>query len=236
MNKIVAVTGAGRGLGCSLVKKHIETRDKIYAFDYAVTDELKALAAKYESLKYYKCDISKDQEVRDSTREMLASESRVDLIYNVAGIFSEAERVGVAETDLEACMRTYNINALGALRICKNLWPLIQKGSIVVNISSESGSVGAARRKSEYGYGMSKAAMNMFGKLLSNELWETGARVMNFHPGWLRTVMGGDAAFKSDRSVDPDVSAADITGIICNIDKIPRDQMYMDHKGVIIPW
>jgi hypothetical protein len=48
--------------------------------------------------------------------------------------------------------------------------------------------------------------------------------------------MGGEAAFKSNRSVSPDESAADIVNIVLNIDNIPRDQMYMTHTGELLPW
>jgi NAD(P)-dependent dehydrogenase (short-subunit alcohol dehydrogenase family) len=83
---------------------------------------------------------------------------------------------------------------------------------------------------------MSKAAVNMLGNLLSNELWEKEARVLMFHPGWLRTAMGGDRAKSSPFSVEPEESASDIIKCTENIDKIPRDQMYMTHRGDILPW
>jgi NAD(P)-dependent dehydrogenase (short-subunit alcohol dehydrogenase family) len=236
MNKVIVVTGAGRGLGHSVVKRHLELQDTIYAFDYQITDALKALAESHKTLKIYRCDISSDKDVVESTKGILQAEKRVDIIYNVAGIFKFEGRVGLAETDMDLCLLMYNINALGAMRICKSLWPLLQKGSLVMNVSSESGSIGAARRTQEYGYGMSKAAMNMGAKLLSNELWTKEARVMNIHPGWLRTEMGGPDAFKSDRSVSPDESAENIVNIALHIDKIPRDQMFMQHTGEILPW
>ena len=81
---------------------------------------------------------------------------------------------------------------------------MIQKGSLVVNISSEAGSIGASRRRQEYCYCMSKAAMNMGAKILSNELWKRSARVISIHPGWLRTAMGGPDAFANKYSVSPD--------------------------------
>ncbi|MDR1903671.1 MAG: SDR family NAD(P)-dependent oxidoreductase [Treponema sp.] len=236
MNKVVVVTGAGRGLGFSVVKKHIALKDTIYAFDYQITDELKKLADEYPALKYYLCDISQDKDVSGATSEILTAEKHLDYLYNIAGIFIFEERVGLAETSLDKCMLMFNINALGAVRITKALWPLLGKGSVVVNVTSESGSVGAMRRVQEYGYSMSKSAENMFSKILSNELWEKEARVMCFHPGWLRTPMGGPAAFESDRSVSPDVSAGNIVNTILDIDKIPRDQMYMQHTGEILPW
>jgi NAD(P)-dependent dehydrogenase (short-subunit alcohol dehydrogenase family) len=236
MNKIIAVTGAGRGLGHSIVKKHLALKDTVYAYDYNITGELKELAEKNEMLHVHKCDISSDGEVAEATREILAGEKKVDIEYNVAGIFIFEERVGLAKTDMDRCLLMYNINALGAMRICKSLWPLFQKGILVVTVSSESGSIGAARRTQEYGYGMSKAAVNMGTKLLSNELWSLDGRILNIHPGWLKTEMGGPDAFKSDRSVSPDESAENIVNMALNIDKIPRDQMFMTHTGEIIPW
>lgn len=137
---------------------------------------------------------------------------------------------------MDRCLLMYNVNALGMMRICKTLWPLFRKGILVVTVSSESGSIGAARRSQEYGYGMSKAAVNMGAKLLSNELWNMGGRVLIIHPGWLRTEMGGPDAFKSDKSVSPDESAENIVNLAINIDKIPRDQMFMTHTGEILSW
>ena len=236
MSRIIAITGAGRGLGYSFAKRHLELVDVVYAFYNQTPGALEALARKYKTLKSYKCNIASDAEVSAAAGELLAAEKRVDIIYNAAGVFWFEGRVSLAETDMDLCMQMFNINALGALRIGKALFPLLQKGSVVVNISSEAGSIGAARRKEEYGYTMSKAAMNMGTKILSNELWEKGARVMSFHPGWMKTDMGGPDAFKSDRAFSPDVSAENIINIILNIDTIPRDQMYMTHTVEILPW
>jgi NAD(P)-dependent dehydrogenase (short-subunit alcohol dehydrogenase family) len=83
---------------------------------------------------------------------------------------------------------------------------------------------------------MSKAAVNMLGKLLSNELWEKEARVLMFHPGWLRTQMGGDRAKQSGASIEPGESADNIVNIALDIDKWPRDQLYMTHQGELLPW
>jgi NAD(P)-dependent dehydrogenase (short-subunit alcohol dehydrogenase family) len=236
MSRIIAVTGAGRGLGHSIVTRHLELGDTVYAFYNRTPGALEALAQKYKTLKRYKCDIASDAEVAAATAELLAAEKQVDIVYNVAGIFKFEGRVGLAETDMALCMQMFNVNALGSLRFSKALFLLLQKGSVVVNISSEAGSIGASRRKEEYGYTMSKAAMNMGTKILSNELRETGIRVMSLHPGWLKTDMGGPDAFKSDHAVLPEVSAENIINIILNIDAIPRDQLYMTHTGEILPW
>lgn len=236
MNKIILTTGAGQGLGLCITKQHLQSGDVVYALDRQLTDELKALQAQYTTLHIMHCDLASDESVKSALCEITKAQTYINIIYNVAGIFMFDQRGGITDTDMEKCMIMYNVNALGCMRLCKEAWPLINSDTVVMIISSESGSLGAARRTGEYGYGMSKAALNMGAKLLSNELWHIGARVMCIHPGWMRTSMGGDGAMKSDKSVSPEQSAKDIIQIALDIDSIPRDQMYMTHEGIILPW
>jgi len=235
MEKIVVVTGAGRGLGYSISVKHVGRGDVVYALARHMTDELAGLAGLSKNLKVSICDISSSQSVANAVKEILTEGKQIDILYNVAGVHN-FDKTGLAGTDLDACMQMYNVNAVGAMRVCKALLPLIQKGSLVVNVSSEAGSIGACRRKQEYSYCMSKAALNMGTKILSNELWDRSARVIAIHPGWVRTSMGGSESFKSKYSVSPEESADGIIDIALNIGGIPQDQMYMRQNGEIMPW
>jgi NAD(P)-dependent dehydrogenase (short-subunit alcohol dehydrogenase family) len=236
MGRTILVTGAGRGLGCSITKKHLGLGDRVYALYRTMTDELKSLTNTSEGLRMYQCDVASTESVAEAVKELLAGEKKLDIIYNNAGVYRFEDKTGLAQIDIDAGLEIININALGALRICKAVWPLIQKGSLVVNISSEAGSIGASRRRQEYCYCMSKAAMNMGAKILSNELWKRSARVISIHPGWLRTAMGGPDAFASKYSVSPDESAANIVDIAVNIDELPADQLFISHTGEILPW
>lgn len=75
---------------------------------------------------------------------------------------------------------------------------LLQRGSKVVLVSSESGSI-ALRHASEgggnYAHHASKAALNMAGKLLSLDLAEKGVAVSIVHPGFMRTDMTRGVGF-----------------------------------------
>jgi len=72
-------------------------------------------------------------------------------------------------------------------------FPLLEKGTqpVVVNISSNSGSIAQKRAGGDtgYGYSASKAALNMMTKMLSHELRNSGIIVVALHPGWVRTTM-----------------------------------------------
>lgn len=236
MNKQILVTGAGRGLGHSIAKKHLKLGDLVYALEYEPTPELEALADAEPRLSIYLSDIGDTQSVRGACRDLLATGRPIDILYNVAGIYSFDEKTGLEGIDLDAGLKMFNVNALGALRVCQAVWPLLQQGSCVVSISSEAGSIGACRRAEEYTYCMSKTALNMGTRLMANELWGRGVRFMNLHPGWLRTRMGGEGAAKASFSVSPDESAHDIVSIALDIDNIPAHQMFMVHTGELLPW
>lgn len=236
MGRAIVVTGAGRGVGYSIAQKHAGIGDDVYALARSMTDELGGLAGASKNIKVCICDISSTKSVENAAKEILSESRQIDILYNVAGVYNSADKKGLENFDLDACMETYNINAVGTMRVCKALLPLIQKGSLVVNVSSEAGSIGACRRKDEYSYCMSKAALNMGTKILSNALWDRSARVIAIHPGWVRTRMGGPESFKSKYSVSPEESADGIIDIALNIGSIPQDQMFMRHNGEIMPW
>lgn len=75
---------------------------------------------------------------------------------------------------------------------------LLGKGSKVLLVSSESGSI-TLRHESEgggnYAHHASKAALNMTGKLLSLDLKDAGVVVSIVHPGFMRTEMTKGVGF-----------------------------------------
>ena len=57
-----------------------------------------------------------------------------------------------------------DVGAVGPLRVIKAFLPLLEKSegtALIVNISSEAGSIGACYRTDMFDYSMTKAALNM---------------------------------------------------------------------------
>lgn len=89
---------------------------------------------------------------------------------------------------------------------------LLQAGTKVVLVSSESGSIGLRHEKEgggNYAHHASKAALNMVGKLLSLDLREKEVIVSIVHPGFMRTEMTKGVGFDKywddggGKSLDP---------------------------------
>jgi NAD(P)-dependent dehydrogenase (short-subunit alcohol dehydrogenase family) len=236
MDQSVIITGAGRGLGFSLVKQHIERGDRVYGYELDIPDTLTEYAEKHEKLHIYQCDVAKTESVVNATAEMLACEEKIDFLYNNAGIFRFEDRCSLLDTDIDASVIMIQVNAVGLLRMCKAVLPKLGKGSMVVNITSESGSIGDNYREVEYMYGMSKAAANMASMIFQKEVEKYGTRVICFHPGWLRSPMSGQYAVDSPYSVSTDESAANIVGYAVHPERIPEGVYFMEHTGKPLPW
>jgi NAD(P)-dependent dehydrogenase (short-subunit alcohol dehydrogenase family) len=236
MNQSVIITGAGSGLGLALVKEHLERGDRVYALEIAFTDELLGLVDVQEKLQLFKCDVASTASVEAAMAEVLAQEKKIDYLYNNAGIFLKDSHCGLAETDIDTDIAMLDVNAAGMLRVCKAALPKLAEGSLIVNITSEAGSISDCYREGEYLYAMSKAAANMASMTLRNELKGRGVRVICFHPGWLRSRMGGERAAASPYSISPEESAADIVGYTTKPETIPEGVYFMEHTGKPLPW
>lgn len=231
--KTVLIAGASRGLGFCFVRKYLEDGWRVLA---GVREEasLNALKKEYpDSLYPLILDVADTASVQNAAKEAAYITDGIDLVINNAGIHAPSSFEELERTDLDDCLPVYNVNAVGPLRVAKAFLPLMKKSGegMIVNISSESGSIGDARRKKEFDYCMSKAALNMATKLLDNYLSEEGIRVIAVHPGWMRTDMGGQNA-----DLDPYETAACLTELFAGFDRTDRELIFMDNGGRWLPW
>jgi NAD(P)-dependent dehydrogenase (short-subunit alcohol dehydrogenase family) len=132
-------------------------------------------------------------------------------------------------------MKLIDTNTFGPLRVSKSVVPLLIKGNskILATISSEAASLADSWRKKEYGYCMSKTALNMQLTILQNQLKEYGIKVLAFHPGYVRSYILGE--FNQAATIDAIESA---TGIMKQLLKSPaiEEHMYIDYQGNQMNW
>lgn len=190
MNKTVVVTGAGQGLGFSLVKEALKRKYNVLALELSNFTELNKLHN--DNLTVKKCDVTDYNDCVDAANALqLAS---VDLLVNNAGIWLDSDRLKLDDKDFdfEKFIPQYEVNSVGMLKVAKAFMPYVEASNLktVINISSEAGSIENAGRVCEYGYCMSKAAQNMASKILQNAYADKGIKVYSIHPGWMITPQG----------------------------------------------
>lgn len=225
----VLITGAGRGLGTAFTRVYLEEGNRVWALIRKdPSAELLRLKEEFgENLSFIKADVSSTEEVNRAGAEF---SEHLDLIVNNAAVQNEDSKKDLSDVDLDAALNEYNINAIGPLRVAKAFLPHMGEGGVIANISSEAGSIQTSWRKSEYGYCMSKAALNRGSVILGEYLKDRGIKVMCIHPGWLRTDMGGENAIH-----DVNENARILMEYIETY-KPYEDTPFFDFDGQIFPW
>lgn len=232
----ILITGADKGLGLALVSRFLYGGFQVHAGIYASSDNLQALLQDYgPRLDLVSLDVTDMASIRKAVLQVARLTPALDFLINNAAVYLPNKPVRpLGELDLTDghLEETLNVNAFGPLRVTQQFLPLLDRGArkLIINISSEAGSIDSCQRTSEYAYCMSKAALNMQSRILQNYLESRGFRVLAVHPGWMHTDMGGPEA-----DIHPDEAAEGIFGLSMKPWKA-GDPMYMDYQGKTFPW
>lgn len=104
-------------------------------------------------------------------------------------------------------MATFQLNTVAPIMMTKALVPLLKKASnhnsklpmsitkaSIINMSSILGSIDANVEGGLYGYRTTKSGLNAATKSMSIDLKGEDIMAISFHPGWVKTDMGGQKA------------------------------------------
>ncbi len=201
MPQTVLITGTGRpyALGFNLVRRYLEHGDRVLASIRRPSEALEALQKEYpDRLHILTMDIASTESVNTAAADAAAWTPAVDLIINNATTASADTMKELPDFDLDQIAPAVNVGAVGPLRVLKAFLPLLRKsktGALVVNISSEAGSIGKCYRTYYLDYGMEKAALNMATMTMHNYFKnEPDLNIICIHPGWIRTNPGNTEA------------------------------------------
>lgn len=185
------IVGATRGLGLELAKQYISANYTVYG-----TSRSSPPKHHHPSINW----IPNIDVAHETAGSHLASALKgypLDIVIITAGYFGTEE---FPNPSWDAEVKMYTTSAIGPVFLTTALHKadLLPKGSKLILVSSESGSI-TLRHQSEgggnYGHHASKAATNMVGKLLSLDLKEHGVAVGILHPGFMRTEMTKGVGF-----------------------------------------
>jgi NAD(P)-dependent dehydrogenase (short-subunit alcohol dehydrogenase family) len=232
MNYIVLITGASKGLGYSLTELYLSKGHLVIATYRKNLENLEKIKEN-KNLLLYKMDVSDEESVKTAYEYIGNKVKYIDILINNAAIYIEDKSKTIENIDIENVIQTLNVNSIGPLRVLKYFYPLVEKGfkKLIINISSEAGSISNCWRDREYGYCMSKSALNMLSAILQNYSKNKGIKVLSIHPGWMRTDMGGPNA-----DISPGESAEGIFNLSLKEWDVNDKNIYMDYKGNIMTW
>jgi len=194
MAQNVMITGTGRSyaLGYNLVLRYLENGDTVIATVRKESKELEQLKEKYgDKLYIVMMDIGSTESVCAAKEAVEKQFEHIDLLINNAVTVSADCDKEFFDTNLDYIAHTVDVTAVGPLRVIKAFYPLLAKSeqiALVINISSEAGSITKCYRTNMIDYGIAKAALNMGTMNLVN-VFKNDDKINLFcvHPGWIRT-------------------------------------------------
>jgi NAD(P)-dependent dehydrogenase (short-subunit alcohol dehydrogenase family) len=184
--RVAIVTGAGRGLGY-----HISLALARYGADLVVCSrtlsELEKVGKEIERLHrkvlVRRMDVTKIPEIHAMVKESVKMFGRIDILVNNAGVNVPQWAVDVTEETWDKIMDT---NLKSAFFCAQSVGKVMiqQKKGKIINISSQSGSVGIPQRAA---YCSSKGGMNLLTKVLAIEWAQYNIHVNAIAPTFIET-------------------------------------------------
>lgn len=179
----VVITGASRGIGAELAARYRARGD-------TVTGTSRAGGGAHDLVPL---DVTRPGDFGALTAR--AGDAPVDLLICNAGLYPDKDQRLDTGYPAEMWAETFAANVTGVFLTVQTLLPALRRagGAKIAVISSQMASHTRAPGGS-YIYRASKAAALNLGRNLATDLRPEGIAVGIYHPGWVRTDMGGDEA------------------------------------------
>ena len=201
-NKVVVVTGAGRGIGRTIALDAHRSGAKL-AVGSRTTSEIETLAKEIESAGgecfFHSLDVTDVASINSFISAVIEHTGRIDVLVNNAGY---NQQKAIIDYDEELYDRIVDSNLKNVFfcsqTVAKHMIETGTKGSII-NISSQAGVNGAPGRGS---YSGAKAGVNNLTRTMASEWAEYGIRVNAVAPTVTRSPMAEQAMRENSAFAD----------------------------------
>jgi 2-keto-3-deoxy-L-fuconate dehydrogenase len=155
-NKTAIITGGGSGIGKAIATVFAQQGASVHILDMdeqGATNVVKEITTAGGKAQFYKCDVSKQAEVKQIV-DGIAAGGSIDILINNAGIAHIGTADSTAETDFD---RLVNVNVKGVYNCLHTVLPhMKQNGGSILNMASIASLVGIPDR---FAYSMTKGAV-----------------------------------------------------------------------------
>ena len=186
VTKVVAVTGASRGIGSGIVKElashgHVIgclSRKGIGPEDQEVAGRLMMLP----------CDMENEEQISNAINELVKETGRIDVLINNAALHLEGVTAQFSKEDFDKVLRT---NITGPFLACREAYPhmVANGGGLIINLGSFFDRLGPKRNLA---YNCSKTAIGALTRTLAVEWARHKIRVLNLAPGFVATDLNSE--------------------------------------------
>ncbi len=229
----VLVTGTNRGLGLEFARQYTKLGWDVIACTRK-PNAPKLLELDQSLLRICQLDVVDHHAVDALATEL--SEVAIDVLVNNAGTTGPKgapecmEYSGVDNTDYDIWREVFEVNLLGAFKVATAFQPHLSRAEcgVLLNMSSDLGSMEQNTMGNMYSYRSSKSALNMLTKGFSID-WKDIICV-SMAPGWCRTKLGGLGA-----EIEPADSVAEQIKAIAELSQ-EQSGSFIDRFGQSVAW
>jgi NAD(P)-dependent dehydrogenase (short-subunit alcohol dehydrogenase family) len=221
----ILVIGASRGIGLEFVRQYAADGARVVGTVRRSED-----AAKLRDLgaKPLRLDVLDEAAVADFGEQLHGE--KIDVAILNAGVYGPRTTAMAAPggLDFDAVMQT---NVRAPMQLIPQLVPgLAATGGKLALISSRMGSISLMSSNAGWLYRASKAAANSALRSASLELGPHGVVCIAFHPGWVRTEMGGAGA-----DIDASISVAGMRRVLAAANA-SQNGKFLNFNGEQLSW
>jgi len=188
-DKIVVVTGAGRGIGQAVAAAFAREGAKVAVLSRNERSCGQSAAAINEecpeAARSYAVDVSDHEAMQECGRQIIADLGSVNILVNNAGITRDGLLLRMSDEDWDAVLDTNLKGAFNALKAFQRTMMKADEARII-NVSSVIGIIGNAGQAN---YAASKAGLIGFTKSMARELAPRKVTCNAIAPGFIRTDM-----------------------------------------------
>ena len=174
----ILITGTSQGIGHALTKSLLINGYRVIGTNTTGIDNIND-----NNYKSFALDLSNLDSIAAFENNLQIEKIKIDILINNAGIGPDLD---FELPEAISFKKTFDVNVTGTIFFTEQMLQHLNIGGKIVNISSKMGSIDVCEKSDSVAYRMSKAALNMYTKILSNRL-EGKHLVASVHPGWVRT-------------------------------------------------
>lgn len=182
--KVIAVTGAGQGIGRAVAHLFAEAGAHVAAIDVAA-DKLESLTRDIANARAFACDISDEQAVEQCFSAIFEEMGSVHGMVHAAAVFPKRAFTTMTAAQWDGLHAVNTRGSFLVMRECVKAMLATGEGGAIVNVSSASGERALVHHNSAYG--ASKAALTNLTRSVAIEVAASGIRVNAVLPGGVAT-------------------------------------------------
>ena len=193
--KTILITGSNRGIGLELVKESLSKNFSVIGTFRNKENSQELFQLNSNSIKLFEMDVVDEKSVLDVSKNI---HNPIDYLICNAGINNGYGSIFDQDHTHEKMLEVLNVNVIGSILTVKHFSKILNKDAKIILISSIMGVQNHSGSSASI-YRASKAAVNNIMISISEEFKSKKITVASFHPGWVRTDMGGPNATLSTK-------------------------------------